>query len=106
LKELVPVYVIALFTAVASLIEWISVESLITSKIAIYILIGIACLVTLYFEVRRYDNQYKFQIIITMINAGLWLFSINLHILDFPILIEFWIRFITAIWTALVPFIF
>lgn len=106
LKELVPIYVVALFSAVAVLIDGIAVFHLLSAQIAVIVLIIIAAILTWWYENRNLDEKDLLQVIVAVVNAVLWLFVINMRFFSLGYIGEFWFRFAAAIWTVIWPIVF
>jgi hypothetical protein len=101
LKETVPVYVIALFSAVAVLIDGIAAINLLSAQIAILILIALAIYITWWYEKTQAKTTDWLQILVAIVNGALWLFVINMRFFNLGVIVEFWFRFGAAIWTFL-----
>lgn len=106
LKELVPVYVVALFSAVAVLIDGIAVFHLLSAQIAVIVLIIIAAILTWWYENKNLDEKDLLQVIVAVVNAVLWLIVINMRFFSLGFIGEFWFRFAAAIWTVIWPIVF
>ena len=106
LKELVPVYVVALFSAVAVLIDGIAAFHLLSAQIAVIILIIIAAILTWWYESKNLDEKDLLQVIVAVVNAVLWLIVINMRFFSLGLIGEFWFRFAAAIWTVIWPIVF
>jgi hypothetical protein len=101
LKETVPVYVIALFSAVAILVDGIAPVNLLSAQIAILILIAISIVITYWYEKTQANTTDWLQILVAIVNGALWLFVINMRFFSLGAIVEFWFRFGAAIWTFL-----
>ena len=109
LKELVPAYVIATVSGVAALIEAASLNLPIDAVIAVWVLTGISIAVVAFIEGTSVVKDNKLGLaktFISCVNAGLWIITVNLYILNFPAVWEFWFRLITALWTGFIPIIY
>lgn len=105
LKELVPVYIIALVSTLASFIEF--APSDLIQLIAVLVLATIAGVFTYFYE-RKLNTAEGFnrlvQVIFATINSVAWIFMVNLRLLSLPVTADWIIRFIVAIWTVLNPY--
>ncbi|MFX0136022.1 MAG: hypothetical protein ACFFDN_20440 [Candidatus Hodarchaeota archaeon] len=106
LKELVPVYIVALFSSVITILDLIAAINLLVAQIFVGILIIIAVIVTYYYEKIRMNVDDKWQIIITMISGGLWLLAINSRFFPLGDIFELSIRFVAAVWTWVIMLFF
>jgi len=105
LKELVPAYVIALFTAVALILEAIFQLDPPTAKVLVIILIIIAGLFTIYIEHSKNNVNDKIQIVIAVANGVAWLIVVNFRFLGLDLLTELVVKFFIALWTGICPFL-
>lgn len=107
LKELVPVYIIALVSTLASFIEFAPTE--LTQLIAVIVLVIIAGVFTFFYE-KKLNTAVGFpkmvQVTFVTINAVAWILMVNLRFISLPPITDWIIRFIVAIWTVLNPYIY
>ncbi|MFW9820196.1 MAG: hypothetical protein ACFFE5_11355 [Candidatus Thorarchaeota archaeon] len=107
LKELVPVYIIALVSTLASFIEFAPTE--LTQLVAIVILVIISGVFTFFYE-KKLNTAVGFpkmvQVIFVTINAVAWILMVNLRFISLSPITDWIIRFIVAIWTVLNPYIY
>ena len=107
LKELVPVYIIALVSTVASFIEFAPTE--LTQLVGTVILVIITGVFTFFYE-RKLNTAVGFpkmvQVTFVTINAVAWVLMVNLRFISLSLIADWIIRFIVAIWTVLNPFIY
>lgn len=106
LKETVPVYVIALFSAVVVLIDGIAIFHLLSAQIAVLVLIAISIGITWWYEKTQANTTDLLQILVAIVNGVLWLFVVNMRFFSLGVIVEFWFRFGAALWTFLWTTIF
>ncbi|MFX0038350.1 MAG: hypothetical protein ACFFCY_03270 [Promethearchaeota archaeon] len=106
LKELVPVYIVALFSSVITILDLIATINLLVGQIFVIVLIITAVVVTYYYEKNKMNVDDKWQIIIAMISGGLWLFAINTRFFPLGDIIELSIRLVVAVWTWIIMLFF
>lgn len=109
LKEMVPAYVIVTVSGLAALIEAASINLPIDAAIAVWVMMVISVVVVAFIEGTTIIKETKLKLIrtiISMVNAGLWIITVNLYILNFPAVFEFWFRLGSALWTGFTPIVY
>lgn len=106
LGKLVPVYIVALLSAVAAFLDVFYNIDPVQAQIALIVLIGVGIGLTWYIESTQMTVTNKVQLIIAMFNGALWLFLVNIRFFNFNQLVSLWIQFLIALWTFVIGLIY
>ncbi len=105
LKELVPIYIITLFSLVAGVINTLLEQDPFWAMIALFCIMIFAAIFTFYVEKIRRKIPIG-QTIFVMINGVLWIFVSNMKLFNFGIIAESFIALGTILWTFALTFIY
>lgn len=104
LKELVPAYIITLFSLVAGILNSLLALDQIAAIFAVIIVLIFGGVVTLYIENKK--EIQKNQKLLAVINGLLWLFVINMRVFTFNAVVELIISLIVTLWTFTLIYVY
>ena len=105
LRELIPLYIITLFSLVAGVMNTLLEQDPFWAMIALFCIMVFAAVFTFYVEKIKRQIPTA-QTILVMINGVLWIFVSNMKLLNLGIIAESFIALGTILWTFALTFIY